>query len=291
MINKLEQKDTSASIRGLFSLAFHPQFAINKKFYVCYNAPTSIHKNICKLVVSEFVANTNNPDEGDVNSERRVFELEGKDVQELASEIAFGPDGYLYISIGDHGDTTYKNVAQDMNIFSGKLLRIDVNETPYAIPADNPFIGKENERPEIWASGFRRLWRFSFDPQTHQLLGGDVGEEKQEEIDIIEKGGNYGWPVKEGDSIHDNKMQINNALYTEPINTYTHKDGICIIGGSFYYGNAIPLLKNKYVFADFNGSLFTLAKNEQGTRIRQPLKILNKPADPFLIWMKIMNHM
>ena len=281
--NKLEQKDTSASVRGLFSMAFHPQFALNKKFYVCYNAPTTIPGNICKLVVSQFTANKGDTGVADESSEHRVFELEGKYVQELASQIAFGPDGYLYISIGDHGDTTYKNVAQDMNIFSGKLLRIDVNKTPYAIPADNPFVGKKNTRPEIWASGFRRLWHFSFDPQTHQLFGGDVGEAKQEEIDIIEKGGNYGWPVKEGDSIHDSKMKINNALYTAPINTYTHKDGICIIGGSFYYGHAIPLLKNKYVFADFNGALFTLAKNEQGTSIRQSLKILNKPADPFLI--------
>jgi glucose/arabinose dehydrogenase len=281
--NKLEQKDTSASVRGLFSMAFNPQFSTNRKFYVCYNAPTNIPGNICKLVVSQFTANNSDADVADESSERRVFELEGKDVQELASEIAFGPDGYLYISIGDHGDSTYKNVAQDMDIFSGKLLRIDVNKIPYAIPADNPFVGIKNERPEIWASGFRRLWRFSFDPQTHQLLGGDVGEEKQEEVDVIEKGGNYGWPVKEGDSIHDNKMQINNALYAAPVNTYTHKDGICIIGGNFYYGNAIPFLKNKYVFADFTGSLFTLAKNAKGDWIRSKLKITNQPKETFFL--------
>ncbi len=127
------------------------------------------------------------------------------------------------------------------------------------------------------------MWRFSFDAQTHQLLGGDVGDKKQEEVDDVQKGGNYGWPVKEGDSLHGSRIPVSNTVYIAPINTYTHKDGICVIGGNFYYGKAMPFLRNKYVFADFNGSLFTLTKNEQGTSTRQALKILNKPADPFLI--------
>jgi glucose/arabinose dehydrogenase len=281
--NKLEQKDTAAELRGLFSMAFHPQFSTNKKFYVCYNAPTSIAANVCKLVVSEFTANAHDADIANVNSEHRVFELEGKSVEMLASQIAFGPDGFLYISVGDHGDSAYKNVAQDMNVLSGKLLRINVDKIPYTIPADNPFVGVKNVRPEIWASGFRRLWRFSFDEKTNELIGGDVGEAKQEEVDIIEKGRNYGWPVKEGDSAHEIKAKSNTALYTEPITTYTHKTGICVIGGYFYYGNNIPVLKNKYVFADYNDELFTLSKNENGALTREQLKILNKPADPFLI--------
>jgi len=123
----------------------------------------------------------------------------------------------------------------------------------------------------------------SFDKKSNQLFGCDVGQEKQEEIDIIEKGGNYGWPVKEGDSIHNDKVPVNVALYKAPIMTYTHEEGICIIGGNFYYGAAVPCLKNKYVFADFNGSLFTLIQNEQHKWQRQLLKILNKPKDPFPI--------
>ncbi|CAN5600978.1 hypothetical protein BH10BAC2_BH10BAC2_32570 [soil metagenome] len=190
--SRLEQKDTALDKRCMFGMAFHPQFSTNRKFYVCYNAPTSITENICKMVVSEFTADKNDPAVADTSSERCVFELEGKDVQDLASEIAFGPDGYLYISIGDHGDSTHKFVAQDLNEFSGKLLRIDVDKTPYAIPADNPYAGIQGKRPEIWASGFRRLWRLSFDKRTKELIGCDVGQEKQEEVNIIQKGGNYG---------------------------------------------------------------------------------------------------
>jgi glucose/arabinose dehydrogenase len=130
----------------------------------------------------------------------------------------------------------------------------------------NNNVDVNDTRPEIWASGFRRLWRFSFDKKSNQLFGCDAGQEKQEEIVIIEKAGNYGWRVKEGHRIHNEKVPVNEALYKAPIITYTHQEGICIIGGSFYYGSAVPCLKNKYVFADFNGSLFTLIQNEQHKR-------------------------
>ncbi|HRI19533.1 MAG TPA: PQQ-dependent sugar dehydrogenase [Panacibacter sp.] len=282
--NRLEQKDTSLESRGMFSIAFHPQFATNGKFYVCYNAPTLIKENVCKLVVSEFTTDKNDPAVADTSSERRVIEVEGKQVQGFGAEIAFGPDGYLYISIGDLdiGDTTHKYVAQDLNELAGKLLRIDVDKTPYAIPADNPFVGKDT-RPEIWAYGFRKLWRFSFDKRTNRLFGGDVGEQKREEINIVQKGANYGWPVKEGDTTFKSKEPFNDALYTSPINTYSHDVGVCAIGGSFYYGTAIPSLKNKYVFADFNGNIFTLTDDEQHKWLRQPVKIINSPKDPFLI--------
>lgn len=282
--DRLEKRDTSIEKKGLFSIAFHPQFSSNRKFYVCYNAPATSKNNVCKIAISEFTASENNPDSADTKSEHRVFEFECKGAEGLASQIGFGPDGYLYISIGDHGeDSTYKFYAQDLNHFNGKLLRIDVNKQPYAIPADNPFVGIKDERPEIWAYGFRRLWRFSFDPKTQQLFGGDVGESKNEEVDIITKGANYGWPIKEGDSMHTKSDQINNALYTEPIAAYRHTDGICVIGGSFYYGKDIPDLENKYVFADFNGNLFSLAKGEEGKWTRDSLRIINKPADPLLI--------
>ncbi|MEO8860315.1 MAG: PQQ-dependent sugar dehydrogenase, partial [Ginsengibacter sp.] len=201
------------------------------------------------------------------------------------AEIAFGPDRYLYISIGDDrgGDSAYKFLAQDLSVLRGKLLRIDVNKTPYSIPPDNPFIATKNARPEIWAYGFRKLWHYSFDSVTHELIGADVGENRVEEIDVVKRGANYGWPVMEGDSVFQKDGLKSDAAFTAPIYTYTHKLGICVIGGSTYYGNEIPALKNKYVFGDFNGSMFALSKNTDGTWIRQKINIVNKPADPFMI--------
>lgn len=285
MYDKLVRRDTNSLAGTIFSVAFHPEFATNRKFYVCYNAPTTIRGNMCKLVVSEFTASTTDPNVADAASERRIIEVEGKGIHSNGAEIAIGPDRYLYISVGDDkgGDSTYKFQAQDLSVLRGKLLRIDVNKTPYGIPTDNPFVSTKNARPEIWAYGFRKLWRYSFDPLTKEIIGGDVGEDKVEEIDVVKKGANYGWPIMEGDSIFQ-KADINNeSSLTAPINTYGHKLGICVIGGGFYSGTQLPELKNKYVLGDFNGSLFALAKNDDGTWTRQPINILNKPADPFLL--------
>ena len=158
-----------------------------------------------------------------------------------------------------------------------------MNITTYAIRPDNRFIATKNARPELLAYGFSKLWHYAFDSVTHELIGADVGEDRVEEIDVVKRGANYGWPVMEGDSIFQKDGLKNDSSFTPPIHTYTHKLGICIIGGSTYYGNEIPALKNKYVFGDFNGSLFALSKNTDGTWMRQTINIVNKPADPFLI--------
>ncbi|MEJ7683429.1 MAG: PQQ-dependent sugar dehydrogenase [Segetibacter sp.] len=278
--SKLEQKDTAASMRAIFSMAFHPDFAANKKFYICYNAPASDTADKCKLMISEFRTRNDNPDIADLSSERKVFEADGSSIGVDDCQIAFGPDGYLYISIGDNGTPLEKREAQRLNSFLGKLLRIDVNKTPYAIPPDNPFVGNKNVRPEIWSYGLRRLWRFSFDPETHLLFGADIGDKMQEEIDIIQKGGNYGWPIEEGDSLAVKNTTADTSKFIAPLNAYSHKDGICVIGGNIYHGNELPFLKGKYVFADLNGSLFSLSENPNKKWIRQPIKLLNPPTDP-----------
>lgn len=283
--DKLGQQNEKSPLGSIASVAFHPLYASNGKFYVCYNAPTKIRENQCKLVVSEFAVDKRNHDLADLASERRVIELEGKNIGANGAQIAFGPDGFLYISIGDDqiGDSTYIYRAQDLRFLNGKILRIDVNQSPYAIPADNPFIAEKDARPEIWAYGFRKVWRFCFDPRTSQLFGADVGELKEEEIDIIARGGNYGWPVKEGDSSFNATNSVINTKLIAPVYGYSRDVGICIIGGDFYQGLAIPELKDKYVFADFNGSVFALFKTAEVKWTRQTLKISNKPADPFLI--------
>lgn len=282
--DKIGKQPKNSLIGMIFSVAFHPAYATNKKFYVCYNAPSKIHTNNAKLIVSEFRASRDNPDIADLKSEHKIIEFKGSTVQSNGAQIAFGPDGYLYISLGDDsaGDTSYRHHAQDLKYYNGKLLRIDVNKTPYAIPSDNPFVNVKDARPEIWAYGFRKLWRFSFDPVSHQLFGADIGQNKEEEIDIITKGANYGWPYKEGDSSFEKNNSITHTSLTSPINTYTHDVGICVVGGCFYYGNEIPVLNNKYVFADYNGSLFALEKIND-TWQRQPLSVTNTPEDSFFI--------
>ncbi|HLO82758.1 MAG TPA: PQQ-dependent sugar dehydrogenase, partial [Chitinophagaceae bacterium] len=215
----------------------------------------------------------------------QVIEFEGKNIGSNGSQIGFGPDGFLYVSVGDDaiGDSTYVYRAQDLHFPNGKILRIDVNQLPYKIPTDNPFVSVKDALPEIWAYGFRKMWRFGFDPKTNEMIGADVGQEKEEEVDIINKGANYGWPVKEGDSIFMHSASAGAAEFTAPIDNYNHAVGICVIGGSVYYGSKIPGLKNNYVYADFNGSMFSLSKTTEGKWQRKTLKITNKGEDIFLI--------
>lgn len=283
--DKIGKQPRNSLIGLIFSVAFSPQYSTNRKFYVCYNAPSKVHTENAKLVVSEFIASKTNPDVADMNSEQRIIEIKGRTVQDNGSQMVFGPDGYLYISLGDDNakDTTYRYHSQDLKYLNGKLLRIDVSKMPYTIPPDNPFVGVKNSRPEIWAYGFRKLWRFSFDPVTHQIFGGDVGEDKEEEIDIVTKGSDYGWPITEGDSSFEKNNSDSDTNFTSPIFEYNHKVGICVIGGNFYYGNEIPALKNKYVFADWHGSVFALSKNKDNKWENESLKILNKPTQDFFI--------
>ena len=281
--NKLEQKDTSAEIRAMLSIAFHPQFASNGKFYIYYHAPAKNPAEPCNLMIAEFKVSNTDADVADPTSERKVLEIEGHELSHDACNLAFGPDGYLYISVGDNdGSPVPVRYGQHLNSLIGKLLRIDVNKTPYGIPADNPFVATKDAKPEIWAYGFRRLWRFSFDSESQLLFGADIGDKKDEELDIIEKGGNYGWPVKEGDSLDIANGDTTN--FKTPVNTYSHKVGICIIGGNIYHGKDMPQLAGQYVFADYNGSLFSVAKSTDGKWIRKPLKIVNPTSGHFIIF-------
>lgn len=282
---KQVKKDKASPIGSINSVAFHPEFAKNGKLFVCYNASSKFTSHPGKLVIASFTASMDNADIADPLSEKTVLELEGKNIIANGAMIGFGPDGFLYISIGDDaiGDSNYVYHAQDLDHFNGKILRIDVNKDPYGIPPDNPFISVKNARPEIYAYGFRKMWRFSFDPITKKMFGGDVGEIMEEEIDIVEKGGNYGWPVKEGDSSFQKNNIPVNASFISPIHNYPRTTGICVIGGSFYTGSELPLLKGRYFFSDFNGSLYALQPSDDGKYSCKGIKILNKPAQEFFI--------
>src|SRR5438067_809363 len=185
--------------KGLLGLAFHPSYSQNRRFFVNYDRVVS---GQMQTVISEFQTSASNPNQADPTSERILFTVNQPFPNHKGGQLAFGPKGFLYIGLGDGGSAgdPFGN-GQNLQTLLGKMLRIDVDHTspglPYAIPSDNPFLNG-TDRGEIWAYGFRNPWRFSFDPADGRLFVGDVGQDKYEEIDIAQKGGNFGWNIMEG---------------------------------------------------------------------------------------------
>ena len=187
--------------------------------------------------------------------------------------ILFGPDGYLYIGMGDGGSQgDPQNRAQNKDELLGKLLRIDVNSrAPYGIPEDNPYVRGE-ARPEIFAKGMRNPWRFSFDRETRDLWLADVGQNKWEEVNIVRKGGNYGWRVMEGLHCFSLQEPCSKATFIPPVLEYDHQGGRCsIIGGYVYRGKAIPALVGVYIYGDYcSGEMFSVRTAAGGRVVGEP---------------------
>ena len=266
--------------RGLLGLTFHPDYMTNSRFYVSYSAPLRAGLSPSEwdhtTYVSEFTVSKEDPNRADPESEGVILAMDKPGYNYEAGHIAFGPDGYLYIATGDsvHDPAAESGkYAQDKSSLLGKILRIDVNGRAdtgqnYLIPADNPFVSGEG-LPEIFAYGFRNPYRFSFDvsnPGKPRLFVADVGQATMEEVDIVEAGGNYGWPIREGKTCF-NSQHWNQPLescsrtgYSDPILSYAHEGDLsAIIGGMVYRGKAIPQLVGRYVFGDWGkgrGHLF-----------------------------------
>ncbi len=249
--------------RGLLGLTFHPDYQTNGRFFVFYSAPTSTSGMDHKDVIAEYHVSVN-PDIADPTSEIILLTIDHPKFNHNAGALAFGPDGYLYIATGDGGGEGDPHgligFGQDINSSLGKILRIDVDHgSPYAIPPDNPYVNRPGN-DEIYAIGFRNPWRMSFDTETGKLFVADVGQDKWEEIDIVEKGNNYGWRIMEGNHLYDPSvaeiLNININDLTPPINDYSHYIGHCIIGGYMYRGTASPSLIGKYIFADWSDTFF-----------------------------------
>lgn len=285
--------DPSYDERGLLNMAFHPDFRNNGKFYVFYTAvphpggpaPGEDWSSLTRI--SEFRVSAANANLADMSSERILLEADHPQMNHNGGTIAFGPDGYLYISIGDGGASddnapghfddwyTVNAGGNAQNIWAnlmGKVLRIDINNgTPYGIPADNPYANSTYAKKEIYAFGFRNPYRFSFDMKPpYNLYLGDAGQSLYEEIDVVTKGGNYGWNVKEGQicfNTDDNLTPRATCPTTDTagnplidpviaLKNAAHPDGTgiasVIIGGNVYHGTSIPQLEGRYVFGIFS---------------------------------------
>lgn len=267
--------------RGLLGLALHPGFEKNRKFYVYYSARTGRGGANHKSVIEEF--RMNDATHADRASGRLVLEFDQPESNHNGGDLAFGPDGFLYIAVGDGGGAGDRHGStgngQNLATLLGKILRIDVNKSPYSIPKDNPFAGQATARPEIFAYGLRNPWRMSFDRQTGQLFTGDVGQNLFEEVNLIQKGGNYGWRIREGFHAFDSGQRATSKLL-EPIAEYPHgPEGISVAGGYVYRGKTVPQLAGKYIFGDFIGPVYYLSQSSEGTWTRGALRLENKPAE------------
>ena len=246
--------------RGLLGLAFHPDYENNGYFFVNYTAPGPL-----RTVVSRFQVTADDPDVGDESSEHIIIEINQPFTNHNGGQIVFGPDGYLYIGMGDGGwgGDPYNN-AQNLTNLLGAILRIDVDSVTatlnYGIPIDNPFADDTlGYRDEIYAYGLRNPWRFSFDSSTNTCWISDVGQYLYEEIDILEYGGNYGWNIMEGFNCYNPPSGCDTTGLILPIYTYDHNIGESITGGFVYRGTLVPDIYGKYIFADFEyGDVWSL---------------------------------
>lgn len=266
--DRVQYKDNENE-EGLLGMAFHPKFKENRQFFIYYVTKTQPHT----VLVSKFTAKTDDPNSADPKSEVELLRIPQPFWNHKGGTIAFGPDGYLYVALGDGGagNDPYEN-GQNLNTFMGKILRLDVNTTEsgkqYGIPKDNPFVGKEKALPEIFAYGLRNPWRMAFDRKTGDLWCADVGQNLWEEINLITNGGNYGWNVREGMHPFGLKASGPRPELIEPIWEYDHQIGLSITGGLVYRGTALPELAGKYVYADYvTGKIWALTYDTAAKKV------------------------
>ncbi len=258
---------------GLLGLAFHPDFQKNGYFYVNYTTDDPLQTRI-----SRFKAPTDGKGQADPKSETILLTYDQPYRNHNGGKVVFGPDGYLYIAVGDGGSGgDPQNNGQDRTTLLGKILRIDLNTASgnrkYGIPPDNPYASNtKGFREEIYAYGLRNPWRISFDEETGRLWAADVGQNKIEEVDIIVSGGNYGWRIMEASDCFKPSANCDTTGLILPVHEYTHDDGVSITGGFVYRGKAIPELQGKYIYADYaSGKVWALSVNEDGKKTANTL--------------------
>ncbi len=249
--------DLSGQIRvggatGLLGFAFHPRFAENRRYFLKYQI--LVEDRIWTVLVERRM--TAEPRDDSAQPPRELLRMPSVTQDHNGGWIAFGPDGFLYLGMGDTGPQRDPHGhGQDLGLLLGKMLRIDIDHEGggkyYAIPSDNPFLKTPGARPEIWAYGFREPWRFSFDRATGDLWVGDVGQDRIEEVGIVRAGENHGWNVFEGFTPFSDKYRRDGERYISPVFAYPHSTGVSITAGHVYRGERAPLLNGLHVCGDF----------------------------------------
>lgn len=288
---KIVSLDQIYDERGLLGLAFHPNYNENGRFFVYYSAPKTGPGINHESIIAQYQV-SENPNIANPDSESIILRIDQPLANHNGGQLAFGPDSYLYIGLGDGGGAGDNfgviGNGQDINTSLGAILRIDIdNGFPYSIPADNPFVGKDG-LDEIYAWGFRNPWRFSFDFVTDTMWVADVGQDAWEEINIVDIGKNYGWRIFEGTHPYDPELAdilgIDIETLAYPVHEYSHAIGKSVTGGYVYRGEISSELQGKYVFGDWSssffipsGKLFYLEETQPGIYSRFELR----PQQPF----------
>lgn len=257
------------SERGLLGLAFHPEYAENGQFYVNYTDADGTTR------IVNYSVSVDDPNLADMESARELMSIAQPYPNHNGGHMAFGPDGFLYISVGDGGSAGDPlEAGQNPSTLLGTILRIDVDDftedRPYAIPEDNPFFTNPAIAPEVWAYGLRNAWRFSFDRATGDLYIADVGQQQTEEVNFQPAdslgGENYGWDVFEGDVFYEGWQGIEPIETVMPIATYNHNVGCSITGGYTYRGELVEELTAAYLYSDYcSGRIWAAYRDEAGT--------------------------
>lgn len=267
-----EARSSSYTERGLLGLAFHPDYAENGVFFINYTDRTGTS------ITSRYHVSADDPNRADPASEEQILVVEQPYANHNGGHLAFGPDGYLYLALGDGGSGgDPQGHAQNLRTLLGTILRLDVNTAEgYAIPADNPFVNREDARPEIWAWGLRNPWRFSFDRETGDLYIADVGQNAWEEVNFQPAsspgGENYGWSAYEGAQIYSGRAPASDVVM--PIAQYSHSGtgGCSVTGGHVYRGEAIPDLVGTYFYGDWcTGTIWAASQNADGSWNARPV--------------------
>lgn len=259
---------------GLLGLAFHPDYRQNGRFFVNYSTKVN-----CSTVIAEYRRSEDGTKPA--HEERIILSVPQPDTNHNGGMMAFGPDGFLYIGMGDGGGIgDPQNRAQNAQDLLGKVLRIDVDtRQPYDVPSDNPF-KKDDGRPEVYAIGFRNPWRFSFDRHSGELWLGDVGLKGKEEVNVVRKGGNYGWSTMEGSLCFKPKDRCSRDGLIPPLVEYGHEHGRCsITGGYVYRGSDLPALVGTYLYGDYcSGEIFAIRTMKGGQVSDEPWRLLKTQA-------------